>query len=730
LIAGAGEDKTARIWDAESGKVVRELIGHTRAVHLLIFSPDGRRIATEAADQTGKVWDVASGRELFTLEGLKGKYPALAFSPDGTRIAAESGDKEATVWDVETQRKLYSVLHDKDIRMIVFSPDGNLLVTASDDATAGVWDGFNGNPITVLRGHKKEVVAAAFSPDGKRIVTASLDGTARIVVTGNWDDKTTRIVSHNDNNADNDPIYDVQVSSSNNRIVTASDDRTARIWDLQGKLLQELAGHNGPVTSAAFSPDGQFVVTASGMDQGSRFADARRIRGDNTARVWNVQSGRQVAQLRGHRGAVTSAAFSPNGRYVVTGAWDGTVRIWATGTQSGVDLGTNREGAPRFSPVEKILAKSTGGAPGDASLGRDAGLFVTASPMPMSGQRPKLPKSEQQTFEERLRREASIKRQKIDIKVKDNGDNTVDISWTGSEGGVIRVWNNDQLLGTLLPRKGPVIRKAALSPNGRLVVIVYKDKVATLWDYARNWTEDLSGHTEEIYSADFNRSGTLVVTASADNTARVWNTASGKLVEELKGHTGKIYSADFNHSGNLVVTASADKTVRVWDTASGKQLDELKDHTDEVNRAVFSPKGDMIATTGDDNTARIRTWPKGKTLILRGHDGPVYDVTFSADGRFLLTASQDRSARIWDTATGESVETFSNRVQARFDWDSVSFGPEGKIIMIHPSEGGIKLFPCELCGSLDELRALAKLRVTRSLTPDERERYLPVSGVR
>ncbi len=715
LIASASEDRTVSVWDADSGRVVREFRGHKDAVHLLVFSPNGRHIATESMDGTGKVWDIDSGKEVFTLEGLTGRYPALAFSSDGARIAAESGDYDAqgfdmgraSVWDVKSGEKLFEVSHPAPpkeavptshaIRMVVFSPDGKLLVTTSNDGTARVWDASKGEPITTLRGHKKEVVAAAFSPHGSRLVTASLDGTARIYVTGKWDEQSTITVSHRDD------VYDVRLTPKSDRIiddrnakiVTVSADRTARIWDLQGKLLHELAGHNGPVTSAAFSPDGQFVVTASGMDQSARYAvagsirDDNSVRGDNTARVWNVQSGRQMAQLRGHTGAVASTAFSPDGRYVVTGAWDGTVRIWATGVQSGVDLGPriavprirgapDIAGTPGFSPdgklviapgpensavikdsftgklvrqlrghshpvsrvalgpdgtaltadtdgnarvwdwkSEKVLASKTG-AQADASLSRE-GLFVTAS--------------------------------------------------TGKE-GLVRVWNYEQSLGTL-PREG--IRSAALSPNGRLVVIVYRsDKPVTLWDHTRDRLIDLSGHTKVIYSADFNR------------------------------------------SGNLVVTASADKTARVWDTATGAPVRELKGHSDEVNRAVFSPKGDMIATTGDDNAARIWKWPEGKALVLRGHNGPVYDAKFSSDGRFLLTASTDGNAKIWNTATGESIETFSNRARPSLEWDSVSFSPEGTRIMTHSREGRIEIFPCELCGSLDELRALAKMRVTRS----------------
>jgi WD40 repeat protein len=284
----------------------------------------------------------------------------------------------------------------------------------------------------------------------------------------------------------------------------------------------------------------------------------------------------------------------------------------------------------------KMLAERNG-AQDDAGLGSNAGLFVTVGPGPAEGTQ------------------------------------------------VVRVWkrHQPQPLREMTGLEKNTIRRAVLSPAGNLVAVVYSNgNVATLWDYVTGRKTALE-------------------------------------------HDGKIYSASFNSGGNLIVTASADRTARVWD-AQGTRVAELKGHTDEVNRASFSPRGDVIATTSDDNTARI--WAKGKTLTLRGHDAPVYDAVFSFDGRFLLTASRDRTARIWDADRGDSLETFSGIAEPELYTDTVAFSPNSTRILTTSTDNRITVHTCELlCASSDELKSLAQSRVTQQRTREERGEDLPAS---
>jgi WD40 repeat protein len=181
-IVTASGDKTARVWDADSGEMLRELKDGA-GVRNAAFSPDGRRIVTASDDRTARVWDAASGEMLRELKGHNDALTSAAFGPDGRRIVTASWDQTARVWDAASGEMLRELKgHGGWIMSAAFSTDGERIVTASWDSTAQVWDAASGEMLRELKGHGHAVTSAAFSTDGKRIVTASGDETARV-----WD---------------------------------------------------------------------------------------------------------------------------------------------------------------------------------------------------------------------------------------------------------------------------------------------------------------------------------------------------------------------------------------------------------------------------------------------------------------------------------------------------------------------------------------------------------------
>ncbi|MEM7530405.1 MAG: NB-ARC domain-containing protein, partial [Pseudomonadota bacterium] len=176
----ASLDRTARLWDVETGMEVRPFEGHGAGVWSAVFSPDGTRVLTASWDDTARLWDVETGTEIRPFEGHGDWVRSAVFSPDGTLVLTASDDRTARLWEVETGTEIRPFDgHGAGVLSAVFSPDGTRVLTASRDGTARLWDVETGTELRPFEGHGAGVLSAVFSPDGTRVLTASRDGTAR-----------------------------------------------------------------------------------------------------------------------------------------------------------------------------------------------------------------------------------------------------------------------------------------------------------------------------------------------------------------------------------------------------------------------------------------------------------------------------------------------------------------------------------------------------------------------
>ena len=218
-IVTASADGTAKVWDAEDGRLRATLLatftsnrdavtnitpamieGQTAGVVSAQFSPNGKRIVTAQDDGVVRVWNAGNGRLFFTLTGHKARANSAVFSPDSKRIVTASADETARVWDAGNGRLLATLAepydaaenaveailggHNGNIASALFSRDGKRIVTASADGTVRVWDAANGQLLATLARQKDAMNSAVFSPDGARVVTASNDWTAKVYVVG------------------------------------------------------------------------------------------------------------------------------------------------------------------------------------------------------------------------------------------------------------------------------------------------------------------------------------------------------------------------------------------------------------------------------------------------------------------------------------------------------------------------------------------------------------------
>ena len=224
------------------------------------------------------------------------------------------------------------------------------------------------------------------------------------------------------------------------------------------------------------------------------------------------------------------------------------------------------------------------------------------------------------------------------------------------------------------------VRSVAYSPDGTRIVTASFDNTARIWDATTGQqVMQLNGHADRLRYAAFSPDGLRVVTASHDKTARIWDAVTGRQIVQLNGHTDAVRSATFSSDGSRVVTGSYDGTARIWDAATGKQLTLLAGHSDRVTSAGFSPDGTRVVTACFDRTAHIWDVATGKEIrVLSGHTGQLTWAVFSPDGRRVATASYDKTARIWDATTGQQLLLLSGHTLLLED---VAFSADGRYVI-------------------------------------------------
>ncbi len=468
----------------------------------------------------------------------------------------------------------------------------------------------------VLR-HGEEITAADFSHDGTRVLTASRDHSAHL-----WDavsGRSIRVLGEHGG-----AVLAASFSIDDGRIFTVSADRQARLWNAaSGEVIDTYKGLVSPQPQrflAAMAPDATRVALSQS---------------DRTVRLAELRNNRTIELLRGHTAAITTAAFSPDGLRLVTACSDGSAKLWSAETGRPVADMRRHAGALRsvgFSPNGARIV--TVGEDRTARLWDDKGMHLAGLTAHTGTILGAVFSGDSQTL-------------------ATHSDDRSAILW-GAQGG--------KQIAVLAGHAGAV-QDLSFSADGRRIVTASADNSAKVWQSGGELVVDLVGHTGPVRMASFSPDGSRVLTASDDTTARLWNSTSGNVVATLEGHTDKVRIGRFSPDGGRVITVGDDNTARLWDASLSNAIPTLKGHAAPVRLARFSPDGTRIVTVSDDKTARL--WDSttyGLVRVLEGHIGPAFAAVFAAEGsgHLMTLAEDDPTLRLWNSHTGDLLATVSH----------------------------------------------------------------------
>lgn len=763
-------DKTARLWDVETGQLLRTYIGHNWWVWSAQFSPDESQIVTASQDGTAMIWNTATGASK-PFMGHKGPVYTAVFSPDGKFVVSGGYDDRVLIWDPVSDAQPLKIAdliagngataaakfralvgHSAPVHTVALSRDGKLVLSGSNDNSIKLWDFKTGKLIKTLRGHAGWVDSAVFSPDGDSVLSGSHDTDIKLWSIKGYEE--VRVLQGRLLAGHQDAVLSVACSRDGKRVVTSSRDRTAKLWDVaSGDLLQTFEeGHDYLASTAAFFPDGKRLLTAAA---------------DNTTRIWDLTTGTQLLRLE-DTGRNSVAVLSHDGRLVLTGGDEAagevwTARLWdaATGRLLHIIKPISAEvSAVAFSPDDSkffvgdahghctlwntatgaklaALDSHTGKITG-AQFTEDGSRVLTASNDNSVGQ------WDLATGKEPLR---LILKHSTGVAAVAIIPHTTQ-ALTLDDDGIVRLWDIDraQMLGVIGGEDGTtqlgvsadgryalwvnykndyrtvriwsvkdhrqigppgapnstepylkltdgLIWSAALSSDAQYLVTVGGNG-ARLWDFASGIERMSFTPNGAVASARFSPDGSRIVTGSWDNSAKIWNVATGRAELKLLGHRLYVNSAEFSPDGRWVLTASDDHTARIWNAATGRMVRELVGHEAGVTDATFSPDGQLILTASADKTARVWDAQTGKQLhVYRGHLWGLLSAAFSRDGKRIITGSSDKTAKIWDVETEQCMATLAGHTAAV---TSVAFSPDGRRALTGSQDETAKLWDAEV----------------------------------
>jgi WD40 repeat protein len=661
-LASSGDDGSIRIWPVgpQPGSPTL-LLGHTAAVQALAFSPDGSRLASGGDDATVRIWSVANwGAPPLVLGGRTQQITSLAFSPDGAWLASGSADGAVQVWPTADESGATITLTDAEVvSALVFSPDGAWLAAGGGETVviwrAGAWR----TPTATLSDPALwGINQLSFSPDGRELAAAGVSGAVTVWQVDGWERLVLTLP------APTPQIFDLAYSPDSSLLAAAAGDGTVLLWNdrRSGEQPRALAGHTLDVWAIAFSPDGTYL--ASGSD-------------DHTIQLWAVGMWeRPQATLVGHKLAVTALTFSTDGAALFSGSDDWTARVWRLAGAAAPQVLAGPGGqlsALSFSPDGALLA-----------AGYDDGAFqlwATGSWQTLAAD------------------PAGTLSYVAALTFSPDGRY---VAYSGN-GGAIVVWALGSRPAYAATLEGGDVYALAFSPDGGLLASAGRDGAVRLWSTSvwRDAPQLLAGERDIVSQLAFSPDGSLLAVADISGRVELWAAGEWAGPRALAEDGGAITALAFSLDGRFLAAGDDTASLRLWDL---HQLEArpvtLEGHVQGISALAFSPDSRLLASGSADRTVRV--WTLGSLasapVVYRGHGRGVVTLAFSPDGSALASAGDDQTVLRW--RVGEAA---SPPVMLGAHDDTVgqlAWSPGGSLLASGSWDGTVRVWPAELADAM------------------------------
>ncbi len=643
-----------KLWDVNTGTLKKIVTNRFYISSLMLFSLDGRTFASIDSKDI-HLWDVVTGESKHILKEHTDSIQSLSFSPDGKTLASGSQDQTICLWDVATgEHKKTLTGHPAPVTRISFSPDGSTLTSVSDDKTVYLWDISTGERkktfanqglMTEPFAPQEMIERLFFSPDGSILATVRFNNTIRLWDTTTGSLKQTFISQDTDRKQGDHQkkIYSMFFSPDGKSIFSLMEGKNIHLWDVATGKRKRIAEYVGIVMYAAFSSDGKTLATA-GID--------------HTIHLWDTSTAKHKESIKGYyyrnsmhlMGDYGGIALSPDGSKVAS--INNTIFLCDTSTGRHQSLVIENQKVIYywdnnilFSPDSDILASvSSEGIIRlwDANTGKYKHTLITqqktkdqvSHPKPISG-----------------------------ISFSPDGRTLANVSIDKN----IHLWNTTTgRLKGILKGHADKVNSISFSPDGKMLVSGSQDGTLRMWDVGtrklkqtitnQRPTDNGKSPPVPVSTVSFRSDGATLASGNQDGCIYLWDVTTGQLQATFIGHADIVSSISFSPDELTFASTSVDGSIRLWDVKTGQQRQAIAGYKKTNWRVFFYPNGLVLASEarnehGSIGHENVHLWDLAtgeRKKVLSGHTRNVSSLSFSADGKTLVSGSGDGTVLVWD----------------------------------------------------------------------------------